>query len=544
MEGVLAGRFSHSSTSSVRPTTATDYRYHVTGWNSAYFDRSLAPRAWEIVLNNDFKARLRIDRGPDGSGFTGRLKVYANTTMSPSELGEEPEYDLEVTQWDGTTLRFLRRNPAWTQEYTGTVSGRTISGTFTHAGTGSFPWRGTRAEVLTYGYGMYKGPNGRRDWQERTRRQLQHLMMAGNPSPAGVSRTTTAMTPIASVTLPAERDDDPDRWPQSYTLTQIVSTYTFPVDQHGNTPGSRQIRTMLAVPTTAAPAGGRYPAVLAVNGHGGNAREVMNPDSGYFWYGDAFARRGFIVLAVDITHRPPGDRQPPSRTTPLYGDPARSDDHPSIKATGFDSDWEEDGERAWDAMRGIDTLLTRSDVDPDRIVVTGLSMGGEITTIVGGLDPRVAVSLPSGFSPDLALMLEGNHECWQWLHAETREYVDTSDFYALTAPRPLIIQTGKVDGTYSRLAQPFASEKEVARRARVAYGGETANFLQYLHYDEHHYHVGDVNKTNSTRERDVRIPELIAPTEPWQITWQTDSRTFRQNCTLFECVAFYLRQPR
>ena len=65
----------------------------------------------------------------------------------------------------------------------------------------------------------------------------------------------------------------------------------------------------------------------------------------------------------------------------------------------------------------------------------------------------------------------GNHPCWRWLNADVREYVDTSDFYALTAPRPLIVETGKVDFTFSQFPQPFASDKQVLRRSRIAYGG-------------------------------------------------------------------------
>lgn len=49
---------------------------------------------------------------------------------------------------------------------------------------------------------------------------------------------------------------------------------------------------------------------------------------------------------------------------------------------GFDSsDWEEDGERSWDVMRALDYLLSLKYVDAKCVLITGLSMGGEITTI-------------------------------------------------------------------------------------------------------------------------------------------------------------------
>lgn len=45
--------------------------------------------------------------------------------------------------------------------------------------------------------------------------------------------------------------------------------------------------------------------------------------------------------------------------------------HPSIRSSLFGStDWEEDGERVWDVMRGIDYLLNLPLVDPNRLIVS------------------------------------------------------------------------------------------------------------------------------------------------------------------------------
>jgi hypothetical protein len=541
VEGILVGRFSHNGVSAARPPQLTSYAFHVTGWNSDYLDQDVVPRVYEVLLNRDYRARLRIDYSPDGSGlYTGRLKVYS--TVSGGASGEEVEYDLEVTQWDGTNLRFIRRHPAWTQVYTGVARGSTISGTFTQTGfPGTFLWNGLRAEALSYGLAG-KSPEDRAAWQERTRRQLYHLMMADNPMPLTRSVTVLGsnLPPLPSTRLPGDRDDDPANWSQDYRLTELQFDYTLP-NPYGGPAMPRRSHAYLAVPTTAPPSAGRYPAVLAVNGHGGSAWKMMNPDDVYFWYGDSCARRGFVVLAVDISHRPAADRRG------LYGGAEGGDDpahgngsHPSIKAPGFDSDWEEDGERAWDAMRALDYLLSLPYVDPASVLVTGISLGGEITTITGALDPRLALSLPVGYSPDMGVMIyNGNHACWRWLNADIREYVDISDYYALTAPRPLIIETGKRDYTFSRFSSPFAADKQVARRSRTAYGDEAYNFVHYLHYDEHHFHVGDVNPTRAT-ESGVRVPDVIEPEAPWSLTWQTSGSTSTDGSTLFDYIGLYL----
>jgi len=547
VDGILVGRFSSTADSRDKPEPAS-FKYHVTGWNKEYFDRALTPRVYDILIAGRDRGTLRIDASTDSpSGFAGRLKVYS--TVSGAAAGEDLEYDLEVTHWDGTRITLVShdRNPG--QTYTGIVAGRTIAGTFAPAPeAGSSEWSGVRAQVLTYGFGAPRDPVDRAGWQERTRRQLYHLMLGGNPAP--LSRRTSILAsnldPLNPTPYPPERDDNPTDWPRRYRAAELRFDYTLP-NPYGGPPISRSSHAYLAVPTGPPPARGKYPAVLAVNGHGGSAWKMMNGTDHYYWYGDAFARRGFVVLAVDISHRPLSDRTAPYMSAPLYANELNGDDpahgnglHPSIKAEGFDSDWEEDGERVWDAMRALDYLVAQPNVDPSRVLITGLSMGGEITAITSGLDTRLAMSIPAAFSPDLGVVrYNGNHPCWRWLHADISEYVDTSDLLALIAPRPAVVETGKGDTTYSRFRTPFAADKQVLRRARVAYGGETGNLLHYLHYDRHNYHTGDVNPTHGS-ERSVRIPEIIQPTGTQSTDWQTDDRTYALRATLFDLVSLFL----
>jgi hypothetical protein len=162
-----------------------------------------------------------------------------------------------------------------------------------------------------------------------------------------------------------------------------------------------------------------------------------------------------------------------------------------------------------------------------------------VTTQVGALDPRVSASVPAGYSPDMGVMLQnGNCPCWRWINADVREYVDVSDFHALTAPRPLLIQTGRRDGTFSRSLAPFAGDRQVVRRALVAYG--KGPLAHYLHYDGHHYHVGGLNPSRAT-ERGVRVPLLDGPPAPDDLAWQADLRTRVVAPTLFDWLQKHLR---
>jgi hypothetical protein len=268
---------------------------------------------------------------------------------------------------------------------------------------------------------------------------------------------------------------------------------------------------------------------------------MMDPDEDRYWYGDAFARRGYVVLALDISHRPPRDSEPlydnvDDGDDPSHGNHAHPAIRPSVSAPSAfrSSDWVETGERAWDAMRALDYLLERPEVDRRHVLVTGLSMGGEVTTFLGALDPRLAMSIPAGFSPDFGVELHhGNHPCWRWQDADIREYIDASDLHALTAPRPLVVLTGRVDTTYSDKPHPFASDKQVLRRGRVAYD-RLDDVVHYLHYDEHHYHVGDADP--KITEHGVHVPTVIEPSAPWSLDWQNDSQTAIAYPTLFDCI--------
>jgi dienelactone hydrolase len=542
LEGVLVGRSTPSSESSKRPLASTAYSLHVTGWNREDLDRDIVPRVYDLLIHGEFRATLRIDRASAGSRqFIGRLKVYA--TVSGGANGEEAENDLEVEQWEGTHLKFVRHLPSARQVYVGVAKGRTISGTFTVSGkSGEFPWQGKRSEVLSYGL-TAKSPAERVTWQERTRLQLAHLMMADDP-PA-LSRQDLALRanlpPLASSKVPANRDDDINRWKPDYRLQELQFNYTL-ANPCGGSPLTRRSHAYLAVPNSKPPGQAKFPAVLALNGHGGSAWKLMNPADELYWYGDSFARHGYVVLAVDISHRPVSDRAKLYQTVPSGDDPAHGNGtHPAVHAPGLDSDWEEDGERAWDVMRGLDYLLSLPEVDPKRILVAGLSMGGEVATLVGGLDPRVALTVSAGFSPDMGVITyHGNHPCWLWLRADIREYVSTSDLQALIAPRPLVVETGAEDPTFSAFQPPFASDKEVERRTRTAYGRDVANFLHYLHDDGHRFRMGGLDPlasgvpradivfpagAGSLEQRGVRAPVLIEPDSPWSVRWQTDGRT-------------------
>lgn len=522
--GVVAGRFSHSG-AGAKPALTT-YGFHVTGWSPTWLDTGLVPRTWNLIISNVYKAVLRIDNDANGI-LRGRLKVYDNTNVPGPQ--EELENDLTGLVWDGTHISFTRTAPGLTQVYIGTSSGRTLIGTFTHNGGAPNPWTGTRGEVLGFGLGSRLAQ--RAAWQVATRARIANLTEGMRIANFGIPAIgVTNLGAIAPMTdgYPDERDDNPELWKPNYTL-QCLRFSVAPGSRFdpAHPPSPRVFDGILATPTGPKPAGG-FRAVVAVNGHSGSAEHVMTSQNAAHWYGESAARRSLIVLAIDIGHRP------------FWGEgPVQH--QPIVDAGYADSNWEEDGERAFSVRRAIDWLSTQPNVRASRIFMMGISLGAEVTTITAGLDPRIAMAIPSGYSPDMRIMdLNGNHPCYRWDHADIHEYLDVSDYQALIAPRPLVVQTGLKDKFFSQLATPWAANKQVTRRARAAYGPDHVKLIHYLHYDGHQFHVGDVNPKYPNQERDIKAASIIEPIAPGDMTWQTDSTRFSRSPSLYHLIDEFL----
>lgn len=568
VEGVFVGRCASGLTAGVRPPLAA-LRSHVTGWQSTNLDQHSTSRVYDLVLDDHARACLRLDRDADGCPL-GCLKVVATRAESGAAWdarGEGAEFGLEVTRWDDTHLEFQQHGPDGTRWYSAQTSENTITGSYTSASLAQpRSWHGQRAEVLSYGL-VPRTPDERQRWQERTRRQLMHLMMAGNPSPIHASWRVLSdeVEPLNGVpSAPLSRDDDPEHWPQTYRKRELLFTFSI-ADPYG--PGTlvRESHAWLTLPAGPPTRPEGYRAVLAVNGHGNGeqgsgAWALLDPTSDYYWYGDAYARRGFVVLALDIAHRPLADR------VHVYQDRLQGDDaphgnvpRPALASPTFphDSDWEEDGERVWDVLRALDLLLSGQlgvAIDAQRVLVTGLSMGGEITTLCGALDPRISLVIPAAFSPDLQVLRNRqNHPCWRWQHADLLTYTSVSDWHALSAPRPLIVQTSQTDATYSSFQPPFAADKQVLRRSRATYGREAEQLIHYLHTARtgetvHQYRVGDrLSTLPEEAPAGITLPVHNAPSPdaPWSVRWQSDEQTTvpvleeAQTPTLFDYIEHF-----
>lgn len=95
----------------------------------------------------------------------------------------------------------------------------------------------------------------------------------------------------------------------------------------------------------------------------------------------------------------------------------------------------------WDAMRGIDYLLTRKEVDPDRIGMTGLSGGGTSTAFTAAIDNRILAAAPTCFITNYNYLFrsKGPQDAEQNIYHFISEGLDHPDLIELRAPKPTLI---------------------------------------------------------------------------------------------------------
>ena len=125
-----------------------------------------------------------------------------------------------------------------------------------------------------------------------------------------------------------------------------------------------------------------YPALLVPCGHTDNGKAAV----GYQYAGIAGARAGFLTLVYDPVDQ--GERVVSPDRVSWRG-------HNWGGALADRLGWSFARIRVWDAMRALDYLQERPDVDKEKLCVYGISGGGTVTSLVMSLDDRVKAAAPA-----------------------------------------------------------------------------------------------------------------------------------------------------
>lgn len=232
----------------------------------------------------------------------------------------------------------------------------------------------------------------------------------------------------------------------------------------------------------------RQPAILYCHWHGGEynvgkeelfqARHTPEPP------GPEFARRGYVVLAIDACCF--GERNGRGPDGPAERD------YPSEEtASKFDL-WV--GRTFWgmllrDDLMALDYLASRPEVDPERIGVTGISMGATRTWWLMALDERlkagVAVACLTRYQNLIMHGVLGGHDIGYFV-PNMLAHFDSEAVVALIAPRPVLFQTGDQDS-----ASPVDGLRAIESAVRPAYEvyGKGKEFQSIIYAGEGHVYT-------------------------------------------------------
>jgi len=243
----------------------------------------------------------------------------------------------------------------------------------------------------------------------------------------------------------------PEKTPLNATVTGTLEGDGYVVDMlHYQSVPGLYVTGNLYRPARVEP-GQRLPAVLYVCGHsycGRNGNKIAYQSHG-LW----FARHGYVCLVLDTLQL--GEIAAIHHGTYREG---RWWWH----SRGYTSA----GVECLNGIRGIDYLIGRPDVDPQRITVTGISGGGAATFWIAAADERVKVAVPVSGMADLPSyvsnrVINGHCDCmflyntfqWPWTRIA-----------AMIAPRPLLFTNSDADTIF-----PMDANQRVINRLERMY---------------------------------------------------------------------------
>jgi dienelactone hydrolase/pimeloyl-ACP methyl ester carboxylesterase len=185
------------------------------------------------------------------------------------------------------------------------------------------------------------------------------------------------------------------------------------------------------------PTGRKLPApgVVGSCGHSATGKAI----DAYQSFAQGLARQGYVMLIFDPIGQGERLQYVGADLKPKHGigvsEHLLAGNQQYLVGESF-SAW-----RAWDGIRALDYLLTRKEVDPQHVGITGNSGGGTMSTWLIGLDRRWTMGGPACFPTTIRRNLENElpQDTEQCPPRAIALGLDHADFLAAMAPKPLII---------------------------------------------------------------------------------------------------------
>jgi len=147
------------------------------------------------------------------------------------------------------------------------------------------------------------------------------------------------------------------------------------------------------------------------------------------------------------------------------------------------------GLMVWESIRALDYLLSRPEVDPKRIGMTGASGGGLNTFFTSAIEDRFACAIPVAYPCTFSAAMKAERDL-NWEDGtdvcnqvpKVMSYAEMSDIASLFIPKPYMILSGIHDQIF-----PIAGTRQIATNISHNYGlaGVSENF-RFVEFDEVH----------------------------------------------------------
>jgi hypothetical protein len=178
---------------------------------------------------------------------------------------------------------------------------------------------------------------------------------------------------------------------------------------------------------------GRFPAVLIALGHWEEGKVAEQRTAANL------AMKGFVVLAYDPIAQGERMQAYDRRVGGTLGGWS-TEEHTQAGGQSLLSGESYARYQIWDSKRAIDYLVSRPDVDGERIGCTGCSGGGALTTYIAALDQRVKVAAPACWLNSYSTLFSGPvGDSEQTLPKFLASGLDQTDYVELFAPKPWLI---------------------------------------------------------------------------------------------------------
>ena len=251
----------------------------------------------------------------------------------------------------------------------------------------------------------------------------------------------------------------PDKTPLNPVVTQKIKKEGYSVEKlyFESLPGVK-VTAAFFIPNSKRK---KLPTIIYCSGHS----DLAFRSEGYQHVILNLVKKGFAVLAFDPYGQ--GERSQyfdPNEGKSPFG-PTREHSYPGAQLFI-------NGESAakymiWDGIRVVDYLLSRKEVDKERIGITGRSGGGTQSAYIAAFDPRIKAAAPECYLTTMEYQLKsgGPQDAEQNFPYGIQLGLDHADLLEVRAPKPTLMITTTRDIFSIQGARDTYKEAKMAYRA-------------------------------------------------------------------------------